>query len=70
MMNIKKVDKIVLLLIFLTLIVGMFTVYQRVLIEKEYKTAEIILDYPEMENLTKIQMKIKLLVIKIQRNMV
>jgi hypothetical protein len=44
-----KVDKIVLLLICLSLIVGLYTIYQRVEIEKEYKTAEIVLDYNEMK---------------------
>lgn len=44
-----KVDKIVLILICLTLIVGLYTLYQRVEIEKQYKTTEIVLDYNEMK---------------------
>lgn len=44
-----KIDKLVLILICLTLIVGIYTVYQRTEIEKQYKTAEIILDYNEMK---------------------
>ena len=44
-----KIDKIVLGLIALSLLVGIYTVYQRVEIEKQYKTAEIILDYVEMK---------------------
>ncbi|NYB75206.1 hypothetical protein HZF24_13740 [Sedimentibacter hydroxybenzoicus DSM 7310] len=44
-----KIDKIVLVLISLSLLVGIYTVYQRVEIEKQYKTAEIILDYSEMK---------------------
>ena len=48
-MRLNKIDKIVLLLICLTLLVGIFTIYQRVEIEKQYKAAEIVLDYNEME---------------------
>lgn len=48
-MKINKVDKLVILLICLSLLVGIFTIYQRVEIEKQYKTAEIILDYNEMK---------------------
>lgn len=48
-MKLNKVDKIVLLLIGLALIVGLYTVYQRMEIEKQYKTAEIVLDYSEMK---------------------
>ena len=45
----EKVDKIVLILICLTLIVGLYTLYQRAEIEKGYKTTEIVLDYNEMK---------------------
>ena len=48
-MKLKKVDKIVLILICLTLIVGLYTIYQRIEIEKQYKTTEIVLDYNEMK---------------------
>jgi len=48
-MKLNKIDKIVLLLICLTLVVGIFTIYQRIQIEKQYKTAEIVLDYNEMK---------------------
>ncbi|MGB4438261.1 MAG: DUF5693 family protein [Sedimentibacter sp.] len=48
-MKLNKIDKIVLLLICLTLVVGLFTIYQRIEIEKQYKTAEIVLDYNEMK---------------------
>lgn len=48
-MKLNKVDKLVILLICLSLLVGIFTIYQRVEIEKQYKTAEIILDYNEMK---------------------
>jgi len=48
-MKLNKIDKIVLLLICLTLVVGLFTIYQRIEIENEYKTAEIVLDYNEMK---------------------
>ncbi len=44
-----KIDKIVLVLISLSLLVGIYTIYQRAEIEKQYKTAEIILDYSEMK---------------------
>ena len=47
-MKVNKIDKIVLLLICLSLFVGLITIYQRVNIEKQYKTAEIVLDYEEM----------------------
>ena len=50
-MNLNKVDKLVILLICLSLVVGIYTVYQRVEIEKQYKTAEIILDYSEMKKM-------------------
>ena len=45
----NKVDKIVLILICLSLIVGIYTVYQRTEVERQYKTAEIVLDYNEMK---------------------
>ena len=48
-MKLNKVDKIVLVLICLSLIVGLYTIYQRVEIEKQYKTTEIVLDYNEMK---------------------
>lgn len=48
-MRLNKVDKLVLLLIFVSLLIGIFTIYQRVGIERQYKTAEIMLDYNEME---------------------
>jgi hypothetical protein len=48
-MKLNKIDKTVLLIICLTLLVGLFTIYQRVEVEKQYKTAEIVLDYNEME---------------------
>ncbi len=48
-MKLNKVDKIVLLLICISLIVGLYTVYQRVEVEKQYKTTEIVLDYNEMK---------------------
>ncbi|MDW5299287.1 MAG: DUF5693 family protein [Sedimentibacter sp.] len=48
-MKLNKIDKIVLLLICLTLVVGVFTIYQRVQIEKQYKAAEIVLDFNEMK---------------------
>lgn len=48
-MKLNKVDKIVLILICLTLIVGLYTIYQRIEIEKQYKTTEIVLDYNEMK---------------------
>lgn len=51
-MKINKIDKIVLLLICISLSVGIITIYQRVAIEKQYKTAEIVLDYSEMANLS------------------
>ncbi|WP_313341283.1 DUF5693 family protein [Sedimentibacter sp.] len=44
-----KIDKIVLVLISLSLLIGIYTIYQRTEIEKQYKTAEIILDYSEMK---------------------
>ena len=47
----NKVDKIVLILICLSLIVGIYTVYQRTEVERQYKTAEIVLDYNEMKKL-------------------
>ena len=51
-MKTNKVDKIVLLLICISLSIGLFTIYQRIEIEKQYKTAEIVLDYSEMANLS------------------
>jgi hypothetical protein len=48
-MKLNKVDKIVLILICLSLIVGLYTVYQRAEVESRYKTAEIMLDYNEMK---------------------
>lgn len=48
-MKLIKVDKIVLIFICLSLIVGLYTIYQRAEIEKRYKTAEILLDYNEMK---------------------
>ncbi len=48
-MKLNKVDKIVLILICLSLIVGIYTVYQRAEVERQYKTAEILLDYNEMK---------------------
>lgn len=50
-MKINKIDKIVLLLICISLSIGLVTIYQRIGIEKQYKTAEIVLDYNEMANL-------------------
>jgi len=47
-MKVNKIDKIVLLLICLSLFIGLITIYQRVNIEKQYKNAEIVLDYEEM----------------------
>ncbi len=48
-MKLIKVDKLVILLICFSLLAGIYTIYQRVGIEKQYKTAEIMLDYNEME---------------------
>lgn len=48
-MKLNKIDKFVLIFICLSLLVGIYTIYQRVEIEKQYKTAEIILDYNEMK---------------------
>lgn len=48
-MKLGKVDKIVLLLICFSLLIGIYTIYQRIEIERQYKTAEIVLDYNEME---------------------
>lgn len=48
-MRLNKVDKFVVVLICFSLLVGIYTIYQRVGIEKQYKTAEIMLDYNEME---------------------
>ncbi len=47
-MKVNKIDKIVLLLICISLSVGLITIYQRINIERQYNTAEIILDYEEM----------------------
>ena len=46
-----KVEKIVFIFICLSLLVGLYTLYQRTEIEKKYKTAEIVLDYNEMKKL-------------------
>nr|WP_312577203.1 DUF5693 family protein [Sedimentibacter sp.] len=51
-MKVNKIDKIVLLLICLSLSVGLITIYQRINIERQYNTAEIILDYEEMAKFT------------------
>jgi len=51
-MKLNKIDKIVLLLICISLSVGFITIYQRVNIEKQYNTAEIVLDYEEMSKLS------------------
>jgi len=48
-MKLNKIDKLIVLLICFSLLMGIFTVYQRVGIEKQNKTAEIILDYNEMK---------------------
>ena len=48
-MRLNKVDKLVIILICFSLLVGIYTIYQRVEIERQYKTAEIVLDYNEME---------------------
>ncbi len=48
-MKLNKVDKIVLVLICMSLIVGIYTLYQRMGVERQYKTAEIMLDYNEMK---------------------
>ncbi|WMJ75695.1 MULTISPECIES: DUF5693 family protein [unclassified Sedimentibacter] len=48
-MRLNKVDKWILLLICFSLLVAVFTMYQRMEIEKQYNTAEIMLDYNEME---------------------
>ena len=48
-MKFNKIDKIVLLMVCITLVVGLITIYQRIGIEKQYKTAEIVLDFDEME---------------------
>lgn len=45
----KFVNKIVIILISLSLIVGLYTLYQRVAYEGQYKTVEIVLDYNDME---------------------
>lgn len=50
-MNLNKVDKIAILLIFLSLMVGIYTIYQRAEIENQYNSAEIILDYSEMKKM-------------------
>lgn len=51
-MKLSKVDKIAVLLICLSLIVGIYTMYGRYAVEKQYDTAEIMLDYMEMENIS------------------
>ncbi|WP_326909993.1 DUF5693 family protein [Sedimentibacter sp. MB31-C6] len=43
-----KIERIVLVLICLSLIVGLVTIYQRINIEKQYKTAEVVLDFAEI----------------------
>lgn len=48
-MKLNKVEKLALILVCFSLLVGVYTIYQRVGIEKQYKTAEIILDYNEMK---------------------
>ncbi len=48
-MKLKKIDKLVLILICFSLLIGIYTIYQRTGIEKQYNTAEIILDYNEMK---------------------
>lgn len=48
----NKLDKMVLFFIFVTLIVAIFTVYQRINIENQYKSAEIMLEYDEMKKLS------------------
>ncbi len=48
-MKLIKVDRLVILLICFSLLAGVYTIYQRVEIEKQYTTAEIMLDYNEME---------------------
>ncbi len=48
-MKLSKVEKLVLILVCFCLLVGIYTLYQRVGIERQYKTAEIILDYNEMK---------------------
>lgn len=52
-MKINRVEKVIILLICISFCVGAVTVYQRVNIEKQYKTAEIVLDYNEMEKLSR-----------------
>jgi len=47
-MKTSKIDKIVILLICITFLVGLNTVYHRINNEKAYKTAEYMLDYDEM----------------------
>lgn len=47
-MKINKIDKFVILLICLTFLVGINTIYHRINNEKQYKTAEFVLDYDEM----------------------
>jgi hypothetical protein len=48
-MKINKIDKFVILLICLTFLVGINTIYHRINNEKAYKTAEFVIDYDEME---------------------
>lgn len=48
-MKLNKIDKLVLILVCFSLLVGIYTIYQRTGIEKQYMTAEIILDYNEMK---------------------
>lgn len=47
-MKTGKIDKIIILLICLTFLVGLNTVYHRINNENAYKTAELMLDYDEM----------------------
>lgn len=46
----KVINNIVIVVIFFTLLLGIFTAYQRIKFEKNYKSVEISLDYNEMEN--------------------
>lgn len=50
-MKLSNVERIVLLLVCLALAVGLVTIYQRMGVENKYKTAEIVLDYNEMQKL-------------------
>lgn len=46
-----KIDKIIILLISLSLLAALYTIYQRISVENQYKNAEIILDYSEMDKM-------------------